>query len=309
MSLTTLAILTALALDLLIGEPRNRLHPVAWFGRLLAGLDRDWGRPVAVGITTAAVLPIAAGGAVGFLVGALATAVPWLGVGFGGVALFLASSYRALLSNVGRVTRLAESDIEMARRELAALAGRDAAALDATRVRSAALESLAENLADGLVAPLTAAVTGAVLGRLGGVGPEWTLALACMGAVWIKAVNTMDSMWGYPDQPLGSGAARLDDVAMWLPARLTAVLLAVAFGRPGTLSRAAEWRNAVASPNAGWPMGVIAGALQVRLEKPGEYVLNPTAPYPTAAAVTAGLRHVGLAGLMAYGIAGVVAWI
>lgn len=308
MSSTTVAIAGALVLDILISEPRDPLHPVSWLGRLLAQLDRNWRRPMAVGITTAIVVPIAAAGAVGLLVGAVASAESWLGVGLGAVVLFLTTSYRALLSTVRRVARLADSDVAAARREMAALAGRESAALDGARIRSAALESLGENLADGLVAPLTAATLGAVLGRLLGLAPGWTLALACAGAVWVKAVNTMDSMWGYPDRPLGTGAARLDDVAMWLPARLTAGLLALSFGRPGALLAATQWLGSVPSPNAGWPMGVLAAALSVRLEKPGAYVLNPSAPLPAAGAVRRGLRHAGLAGLLAYAIAGVVAW-
>ena len=308
MSATTVAIAVALVLDVLVGEPRNRLHPVAWLGGLLAQLDRDWRRPVAVGMMAAIVVPLAVAAAVGLLIVSAATVAPWLGVGLGAVVLFLATSYRALLSTVRRVARLADADVAAARREVAALAGREAAALDGDRLRSAALESLGENLADGLVAPLTAATVGAVLGRLLALAPGWTLALACAGAVWVKAVNTMDSMWGYRDRPLGTGAARLDDLAMWLPARVTAGLLALSFARPGAAWRAAAWVDSVPSPNAGWPMGVVAAALSVRLEKPGEYVLNPAAAFPSADDVTRGLRHVGVAGLLAYALAGVIAW-
>lgn len=302
------AVLGALALDLAVGEPPDAFHPVAWYGRAVARLDRDWQRPVLAGLIVALVAPLLVAAGVGGGV-AILYDVQWLaGLGLGAVALFLTTSWRALLLTVRRVGALAERDLPAARRELRALAGRDATTLDGPALRSAALESLAENLADGLVAPLLAFGLGSLIGRLFGLSPGLTLGLACASAVWIKAVNTLDSMWGYPDRSLGTGAARLDDVAMWFPARVTAVLLAVASLSPRAIQRAAGWRAAVSSPNAGWPMGVLAAALDVRLEKPGHYVLNPDASLPDAADVAMGLRRVGLAGLLAYGLAGVLAW-
>jgi adenosylcobinamide-phosphate synthase len=115
-------------------------------------------------------------------------------------------------------------------------------------------------------------------------------------------------MWGYPDRPLGTGAARLDDVVMWLPARVTAGLLAVVMASPRSLHRARGWLERVSSPNAGWPMGAVAAALDVRLEKPGHYVLNEEAPLPDPPAVDRALRGGGVAGLLAYVLAGVLAW-
>jgi adenosylcobinamide-phosphate synthase len=238
----------------------------------------------------------------------LHAADPLAGLGLAALGLGLTTSYRSLLLTVRRVGALAERDLAAARRALPALAGRDAATLDGPELRSAALESLAENLADGLVAPLLAFGLGSLLGRVFALTPGLTLGLACAGAAWIKAVNTLDSMWGYPDRPLGTGAARLDDAAMWLPARVTAVLLSLVFLAPSAIRQAADWQRGLASPNAGWPMGVLAAALDVRLEKPGHYVLNPDAALPDGADVVRGIRRVGLAGLLAYGLAGVLAW-
>lgn len=302
------AITGALALDLLVGEPPDALHPVAWYGRAIARLERDWRRPRLAGVAIAVVVPVLVAAGVGGAVAILHVVDPIAGLGLGALVVFLTTSYRSLLLTVRRVGALAGEDVPAARRELRALAGRDAAALDGPELRSAALESLAENLADGLVGPLLAFGLGGLAGQLLGLSPSLSLGLACAGAVWIKAVNTLDSMWGYPDRPLGTGAARLDDTAMWLPARVTAVLLAIAFLSPGAIQRSASWRAGVSSPNAGWPMGVLAAALNVRLEKPGHYVLNPDASLPNAADVAVGLRRVGLAGLLAYGLAGVLAW-
>jgi adenosylcobinamide-phosphate synthase len=95
---------------------------------------------------------------------------------------------------------------------------------------------------------------------------------------------------------------------MWVPARLTAALLAAWFVAPGSLRAAAGWVGDIPSPNAGWPMGVLAAALDVRLEKVGVYVLNPDGRVPTHDDTRRALRRVGLAAVSAYGIAGVLAW-
>lgn len=308
MTLAAWAVAGALALDLLVGEPPDGLHPVAWFGRATARLDRNWQRPRLAGVAVALVAPAVVATSVGSAVAIISVAEPLLALAAGTLVLFLTTSYRSLLLTVRRVGVLAERDLDASRRELRALAGRDATTLEAGLIRSAALESLAENLADGLVAVLLAFGFGGLLGGLLGLSPGLTIGLACGGAVWIKAVNTLDSMWGYPDRPLGTGAARLDDLAMWVPARVTAVLIAIAFLAPGAIRRARTWRGVVSSPNAGWPMGVFAAALDVRLEKPGHYSLNPDAPLPAAADLAVGLRRVGLAGFLAYGLVGVLAW-
>jgi adenosylcobinamide-phosphate synthase len=136
------------------------------------------------------------------------------------------------------------SDLARAREAAPALVGRDLGALSPGELRSAAVESAAENLADGLVAPLLAFVLGA----------QFSLAAGAAAATCVKAVNTLDSMLGYRSKPVGRTSARLDDAVMWLPARASAVLLAVAGRDPGALVRARTWRRAPASPNSGWPM-------------------------------------------------------
>ena len=308
MSLASLAVAGALILEVVMGEPPEAIHPVAWFGRIVGRAERTVAGSRAMGVVLALVLPIGAAVLAGGGIWLAGTLDRRAALGLGAVVLFTTTSMRALLLTVRRVSRLAGRDLPAARDSLAALAGREASTLSATGVRSAALESLAENLSDGLVAPLGAFTLGAVVGNLAGFGAAGSLALAGACAVWLKAVNTMDSMVGYRDNPLGFGPARLDDLVMWLPARVTALLLAVWFLAPGALRRSADWAPGVASPNAGWPMGVLAAALGVRLEKPGAYVLNPDGAAPTHAHTRRALRRVGLAALSAYGLAGVIAW-
>ena len=308
MNLATAAVLGALGLDILLGELPESLHPVRWFGRAIEPADRTWHHPRPAGVLAALVFSGMAAAVSGLLVVVTATRSMAGGVGLAAVVLFVATSYRKLLGTVWRVCQRAETDLVAARRGVTALVGRDASDFDAGQIRSAALESLAENLADGLVAPLFAFVLGAAVGHLLDLTAECTLALACAGAVWLKAVNTMDSMWGYPGRPFGTAAALLDDLAMWIPSRLTAALIAGSFLAPRSILLARRWVGGVPSPNAGWPMGTLAAALDVRLEKPGSYVLNSTGDAPVSAHVEQALRRLGVAGLAAYALAGLVLW-
>ncbi|WP_049927735.1 adenosylcobinamide-phosphate synthase CbiB [Halopiger goleimassiliensis] len=294
MTITTLALLgLAFSLDLLLAEPRNAVHPVAWFGHFVGALDREWvetdrgQRLVGVGIALAVPLvpALAAGGLVAF---GLALD-PLLGAVLAGLVLFVTISLRSLLELTETVLAATDGDLETAREKVRGLVGRDASALSPAELRSAAVESAAENLADGLVATL---LPFALLAPL-------SLPAAAGVAAWVKGVNTLDSMLGYPDKPHGTASARLDDLVMWLPARVTAVAIAVAAGSPRALWRARRWARAPPSPNSGWPMATLACVLSVRLSKPGVYELNPEAPLPTVADGERAVTIVGRAAVVA----------
>jgi adenosylcobinamide-phosphate synthase len=317
MSLSTLVLGAGLVLDAVVGEPPQRLHPVAWFGRLVAPVDRTWARPRPVGILVALCLPVGAGLVVAGSILA-ASAVSWLaGAALGAVWLFVSTSLRRLLVRVRDVVVTTETDPDTARERLRALAGRDATALSPGQVRSAAIESLAENLADGLVSPLLAftvaavAVTGLGVGESALFGAESVVAVAagCGTAAWVKAVNTLDSMLGYYSTPTGWGPARLDDAVQYLPARVSVLLLAGVCLQPRAVLTARDWQTEVSSPNSGWPMGTLAAALDVRLEKPDHYVLNPEGTLPDVTTAAVAIRNVGVAGILAYALAGVVTWL
>jgi adenosylcobinamide-phosphate synthase len=293
------AVALAVGLDVLVGEPPNRFHPVAWFGRLVAPVDRAWNHPRLVGVLAALSLPLLAAGAVAAVVWLSSQVDPWAGAVVAGVALAATTSLRMLVAAALRVVRLSTEDVQAARESLRSLAGRDAGDLSPGLLRSAAVESAAENLADGFVAPL---------GAFAALAP-FSLTLAAAGAAWVKAVNTLDSMLGYRSKPVGWASARLDDLVMWLPARLTALLLAQVAGRPRALLRARHWLPEVPSPNSGWPMGTLAAALEVRLEKPGVYVLNAGASLPSPRRAQRGVLQVASSGVVATVLAGVVAWL
>ena len=163
-------------------------------------------------------------------------------------------------------------------------------ALDASGVAAAAIESVAENFNDGLVAPLLA-------NRVAGLG----------GAYVFRFVNTADAMLGYHTPELewfGKAAARLDDALAFVPARCSALLIACAALLTGdfamdALSVAAADADVTASPNAGWPMAAMAGALGVRLEKHGHYRLNAPARAPRARDIRRARRIVLVASILA----------
>lgn len=297
-ALAALAVTVAVGLELAVGEPPTRAHPVAWFGRVAGTVDREWSHPRAVGLIVAVLYPMLAAFV---MAGAIVVALlvhPIAGVVAAGLTLFVSTSLRMLLEVAEEVIAESDRNLAGARQRLLALAGRDSHGLSAGEVRSAAVESAAENLADGLVAPLFAF---AVLAPL-------SLPLAAGGAVWVKAVNTLDSMLGYPGTVHGTASARLDDLVMWLPARASAVLISLAARRPGALLRARQWAGEAPSPNSGWPMATLAAVVQVRLEKRGVYVLNPTAELPTSEESGRAVRIVALAGGLSYLLAGVIAW-
>ncbi|MFC7156245.1 adenosylcobinamide-phosphate synthase CbiB [Halomarina halobia] len=287
------AVLFAWALDALLAEPPARLHPVARFGRLVAPFDREWARPRLVGGCVAAALPLLAAGAAWGAVRAASALDPLAGALLAALALFSATSRRMLVDVAREVVAASATDLPRARRELRALAGRDSTTLSAEQVRSAAVESAAENLADGLVAPLLAFVAGSLVG-----GP----ALGAGAAAWVKAVNTLDSMLGYRSKRVGTASARLDDAVMWLPARASALLLALSARSPAALAAARPWLPGVPSPNSGWPMGTLAAATGARLEKPGVYALNPDAPLPSRAAAERGIRVADRAARLAFAV-------
>ena len=289
---------TAVALDLVFEEFPRRIHPVALFGRFVGRFDRSWTSPGTVGAVVALALPLGAAAIGGGLTALADSLHPLVGGLIAALALFATTSLRMLLSVAADVLGKTESDPAAARTAIRGLVGRDTAELSAGELRSAVVESIAENLADGLLAPLLAFA----------LGVQLSLPVAVAAAVWVKAVNTLDSMLGYRSKPVGRASARLDDAVMWLPARLSAVLVALAGGSPTALARARRWESEPSSPNSGWPMAAMAAVLDVELRKPDAYVLNPGAELPTTADARRGIRVIAVAGLLAVLLAGVAAW-
>jgi adenosylcobinamide-phosphate synthase len=295
MAVTALGI--ALILDLSLGDPLNRLHPVAWMGSGIAAGRRALchggkarlfvgGALVTLGVAAASV---AAGVALTALAARLGPARPVLE----GLALWLLLSLRGLVDAARAVAMpLARGDIAAAR-ELVGfhLVSRPTATLTPDEVASAAVESLAENLTDALVAPVC-----------------FYLVFGLPGAAAYRAINTADAMIGYRDGALewfGKFAARLDDVLNFVPARVAALGLVVGAAAAGEDARGAARglrRDGArtASPNAGLTMAAMAGALGLTLAKRGAYTLGDGRP-PTAADVGRAVRVVGWAAALTLG--------
>lgn len=270
--------LLALALDAWRGEPPAAWHPVVWMGRALqwwgerlaprAPVAQDWTcfwLAALVWCALAAIVVIAT-----WVVQQLALSLYGvLAAALLGVLLKPLMAWRMLKDEVIAVDEALARSLPQGRARLSRLVSRDVSELNAAQVRESAIESLAENLSDSVVAPLF-----------------WFALLGLPGAALYRFANTADAMWGYPGmrgghywQWAGKWAARADDVLSWLPARITALLLAVGV-RGVTLRALARQARKTPSPNSGWPMAAMALTLKVRLSKPGVYQLNGAAPSP-----------------------------
>jgi adenosylcobinamide-phosphate synthase len=310
-----LIIIVAVLIDLTCGDPPNRFHPLLLMGRWL-----NWGRHLA--------LPRHRFwfGAGWTLTGTLLFALPWrkiedrrwkmedgkkfaptprqalrarqslLLTPFFLKPIFAYRNLRRAVVSVGEA--LGRDELGEARRLLGwHLVSRDTANLTADEVAGAAIESLAENLTDSLTAPLLAYA-------IGGLPTAWAY----------RFINTADAMWGYrtPEfEQLGKLAARLDDGLNWLPARLTGWLLVGAAWLVGESGpRAARTmltqHDRTASPNSGWTMSAMAGALGVTLDKKGVYQLGSGQRELNAATIH---RALHLADLCAGLIVGVAVWV
>ncbi len=289
----------AVLLDWVAGDPPNRFHPTVWMGSFIQRMapgatwhaavlaDGGAGRPLPLRWDWGAFLwgtAITVSGAAAFAL-PVWLAQTWLqahcwplSLLLGVLGLKAVIAYRGLARAAGQVqASLLDDDLPEARRLLSwHLVSRDTRQLGPSLVAAATIESVAENMTDAVTAPL-------LYFALGGLPAAWAY----------RFVNTGDSLLGYRDpvrEYLGKFPARLDDLLNWLPARLTGVaLVAGAALAGGDARRAARVMMAqhqrTASPNAGWTMSAMAGALGVTLEKVGHYRLEGGAEVPTAVTI------------------------
>ena len=283
--LNALVFLLAVGLDRFLPEPTAKIHPVVWIGRTVALMARA--------APQGAVSAFVFGFAIVLIVVGIATTLAFLAVAgllsvhplayvIGGAVILWTTFTVKGLSAAARQTcqTLGEGRLDEARTSLRNLVSRDSASLTAPLVAASAIESVAENTTDSFV------------------GPWLAFALfGVPGAVAYRALNTMDSMLGYRGryEYLGKVAARLDDLANLIPARLSTLLLLVS-GALSRLSAARAWsimlrdRRCTASPNAGLTMSAMAGLLGVRLEKLGQYCLGGGLREPKAEDIAIAIR-------------------
>ena len=263
-----IAILAGWLLDLLVGDPAWLPHPVVGFGKLIAAGEKRWnkgnnrrrkGALLAISLVVGAFLLTVA-----ILIGFRALS-NLLGIGnilqyiAEGILVFYCLAGTTLIREVREVFRAVDRSLEEGRKQVARIVGRDTAELSAQEIRTAALETLAENLSDGVIAPLF-----------------WLALLGVPGMVAYKMVNTLDSMVGYRNEryaDFGRFAAKMDDVANWVP------LMLLAAGKPKLLTFVRKYGPQHLSPNSGWPEAALAGILNCRFGGPhnyfGEEVVKP----------------------------------
>ena len=261
--LVILPLLLGWLLDLVLGDPTWLPHPIVWFGKAIAfcehhlnkGQHRKMkGALVAIGL-------IAITFAIGLIINCQLSIINF-------VIVFFCLAGTTLIREVREVFRAVDRSLEEGRRQVARIVGRDTSELSAQEIRTAALETLAENLSDGVIAPLF-----------------WLAILGVPGMLAYKMVNTLDSMIGYRTErykDFGCWAAHIDDIANYIPARLTALLMIIGY----RLLAISDWPKAKnqkliafvwrygrnhASPNSGYPEAALAGILNCRFGGPHYY--------------------------------------
>ena len=247
-------------MDLALGNPERLPHPVVLFGKLIAKGEKvlnrgNWrmakGALLAVGLVVATVVAT-------WALLQLADAIYIIiGVAVRAILVFYCLAGTTLIKEVRDVFIALDRSLDDGRRQVARIVGRDTSELTREEVQKAALETLAENLSDGVVAPLFWYAIGGVPAMMG-----------------YKMVNTLDSMIAYHSPRylrFGTVAARIDDVANYLPARITALLMILVAGRPGLIGFVVKYGPCHASPNSGWPEAALAGILGCRFGGPHKY--------------------------------------
>ena len=261
-------------LDLIFGDPQKLPHPVVWFGKMIAACEHQYnkgthrklkGALIAIGLI---LFVFALAWMLRKILGIFALfifdgtreqvyQIPLLLYIFDALAIFFCLAGTTLIREVREVFLALDRSLDEGRRQVARIVGRDTSELSAQEVRTAALETLAENLSDGVIAPLF-----------------WLAILGTPGMLAYKMVNTLDSMIGYKTErykDFGCWAAHIDDIANYIPARLTAFLMVLTTGRLGLLRFV--WKNGRnhASPNSGYPEAALAAILDCRFGGPHYY--------------------------------------
>ena len=253
-------------LDLIIGDPAWLPHPIVGFGRLIAAGEKRWnqgGHRRRKGALLAITLVIGTFAVTWGLLAGLRHLGETIGLGMWlqriaeAILIFFCLAGTTLIREVREVFRAVDRSLEEGRKQVARIVGRDTSELSAQEIRTAALETLAENLNDGVIAPLF-----------------WLALLGVPGMMAYKMINTLDSMVGYRNErylDFGRFAARLDDVAGWIPARLTALLMLLVSGKPGKIAWVHENGCKHLSPNSGHPEAALAAILDCRFGGPHNY--------------------------------------
>jgi adenosylcobinamide-phosphate synthase len=276
-----LQFLSAVVLDLLLGDPAWLPHPVRGIGRLITWSERItrtvFSNVYLSGAATVFIVLIGTGAGVLLILQAATAISPILGAAFAIMLLYTTVATRDLVRHSNAVhTQLTTASLEKAREAIAMIVGRDTKDLSQAGITKACIETVAENMVDGVTAPLFFAILASFAAPLVGLSP---MTCSVLGAFLYKAINTMDSMIGYKNEKyfqFGRCAAKLDDVVNFLPSRISGlcVILAAFFLKLDYREAARIFRRDRlnhSSPNAGHTEAATAGALGLRLGGPSSY--------------------------------------
>lgn len=250
---TLLPLLIGWTADKLFGDPRWLPHPVVAMGKIIAWGEKrlnKGNKRMMKGALFSIILILSSYLVLFFIIKGLDYVNPYLSIAFSSVVVFFCLAGKTLIDEVRNVFVAVDSSVEEGRKQVARIVGRDTSALSPQQIRTAALETLSENLSDGVIAPLF-----------------WFILLGVPGMFAYKMVNTLDSMIGYKSdryKQFGCWAARIDDVANYIPARLTSLLMIVVSGKISLLSFVRKFGSQHASPNSGYPEAALAGILDCR---------------------------------------------
>lgn len=250
--------------DRLLGDPEGWFHPVVLFGKMIAHGEKKLNKgenriakgsylalSLVLGVFTLCALLILITEDMHSLFGIILTAI----------GVFYCLAGKTLISEVKAVFEAVDRSTEEGRKQIARIVGRDTSDLSPQEIRAAALETLAENLSDGVIAPMF-----------------WFALLGLPGIMAYKMINTLDSMIGYKNErylDFGRTAAQLDDVANYIPARITAYLMLIVSGQWNKRFFVQQFGPAHASPNSGYPESALAAILNCRFGGTHDYFGKP----------------------------------
>ncbi len=263
-----LPLLAGWLLDRLWGDPMWLPHPIVAFGKAISWIEKQWNKgtnKVQKGAVVAVLFPLLVFLVVMIISVALFYFCFWCGVAVNALLVFFSLAGKTLSQEVKAVFEAVEISLPKGRQQVARIVGRDTSELNAQQIKVAALETLSENLSDGVIAPLFWYAVGGTAGMLA-----------------YKMTNTLDSMVGYKSErykDFGRWSAKIDDVANYIPARLTALLMILVAGRPNLWKFIKKYGKQHSSPNAGYPESALAGILDCRFGGGnyyfGKYVKKP----------------------------------
>ncbi len=243
-------------LDKIFGDPEWLPHPVTGFGKLISSGEKKLNKK-SHRVLKGAVFSIILTLATFFVTYYLLEISGKFGIFLSAIVVYFSLAGKTLISEVRKVFVATAASTEEGRKQVGRIVGRDTSTLSNQEVRKAALETLAENLSDGVIAPLF-----------------WYMVLGAPGMLTYKMINTLDSMIGYKNErylKFGRFAARMDDIANYIPARMTAFLMIVAGNDLRAFSFIRKYGSCHTSPNSGYPESALAALLNCRFGGPNWY--------------------------------------